>query len=217
MTLNFVQGTIGKDTIPANAAVLISERKVYNLQTKERELVRLFLAVEGIKSTKTTDIIMPVLALMLAEARVRGGFESKHKTITVNGETIETGIRDSQCRFSSFLKGNVLYKSNSQGELNKALVLNNGLTLNKTCLAIKKSHKLYTEERADVLRALLFEQAKGVQDQADLMQSVTATARAIFDLAYAEPVQAPTQKSEKKAAPKTRGKKSTEKSEKKAA
>lgn len=188
MTLNFVQGTVGKNAIPANAAVLISERKVYNLQTKERELVRLFLAVEGVKSTKTTDLIIPVLALMLAEARQRGGFESRFGTIKVHGEDLKTGLRDSQCRFSAFLKGNVLYKSNSQGELNKALVLDNGLTLNKTVLAVKKSQAIYSEERPDVLRTLLFTQAEGVQEQATLMKSVTETARAIFDIAYAEPV-----------------------------
>lgn len=207
LTVNFVSGIIGEKPIPANAAVLISERVVLNRQTKERELVRYFLAVEGVKSTKTTDLIIPVLALMLAEARERGGFESRFGTIKVHGEDFKTGLRDSRCRFASFLKGNVLYKSNSDGELNKALVLDDGLTLDKTVLSVKKSQAIYAEERPDVLRTLLFTQAKGVQEQATLMRSVTETARAIFDIAYAEPV-APVESEEKR---KKRSKKSTAK------
>ena len=120
---NVTFGIFGIDAVPANAAVLLNEcRKRIN---GKLESVTEFMAVEGVKSTKNEDLVLPVLAVMLADARKRGGFASDFKVVVVNGENIETKLT-AKSAFTKWLKGNVIYKSNSQGELNKALVLDEG-------------------------------------------------------------------------------------------
>ena len=110
---NVTFGILGIDAVPANAAVLLNEcRKRINGKLKS---VTEFMAVEGVKSTKNEDLVLPVLAVMLADARKRGGFASDFKVVVVNGENIETKLT-AKSAFTKWLKGNVIYKSNSQGE-----------------------------------------------------------------------------------------------------
>jgi len=178
------------DTIPANAAVLLNERKM-RVKDEMREVIE-FMAVEGVKSTKTTDLVMPVLAVMLADARTRGGFASDFKVVTVGSKQVETMIT-AKSAFTKWLKGNVLYKSNTQGELNKALVLDEGLRLRNTALRVTEKQPIYSE-KGDVLRVLMHKTAEAICKQANLFSGIMTEAKSLFNAAYA-----PVKKAEEKA------------------
>lgn len=178
------------DTIPANAAVLLNERKM-RVKDEMREVIE-FMAVEGVKSTKTTDLVMPVLAVMLADARTRGGFASDFKVVTVGSKQVETMIT-AKSAFVKWLKGNTIYKSNTQGELNKALVLDEGLRLRNTALRVTEKQPIYSE-KGDVLRVLMHKTAEAICKQANLFSGIMTEAKSLFNAAYA-----PVKKAEEKA------------------
>lgn len=194
MQFNVVFGIVGVDAIPANAAVLVNECK--KRIDGELQSVTEFMAVEGVKSTKLTDLVMPILAVMLADARVRGGFASKFEVVTVGSESVKTNLK-AKSAFTKWLKGNVLYKSNTQGELNKALVLDDGVYLRNTALKVSPKHGLYEAEGA-MEKALLFKTAEAICKQATLFTDIHGKAKSIFDAAYAEAKKAE-KKSEKAA------------------
>ena len=169
------------DTIPANAAVLLNERRM-RVKDELRDVVE-FMAVEGVKSTKTTDLVMPVLAVMLADARTRGGFATEFKVVTVGSQEVETKLT-AKSAFTKWLKGNVIYKSNTQGELNKALVLDEGLRLRNTALRITEKQPIYSE-KGDVLRVLMHKTAEAICKQANMFSGIMTEAKSLFDAAYA--------------------------------
>lgn len=183
MQFNVTFGLVGYDTIPGNAAVLLNERKV-RINGEMKQATE-FMAVEGVKSTKTTDLVMPILAVMLADARTRGGFASDFKVVTVGSQTVETKLT-AKSAFTKWLKGNVLYKSNTQGELNKALVLDEGLHLRNTALRISEKHPIYGA-KGDVLRVLMHKTAEAVTKQASLFTNIMGEAKSIFNATYATP------------------------------
>lgn len=181
---NVTFGVLGYENIPANAAVLLNERRVR--VDGEYKSVTEFMAIEGVKSTKTTDLIVPVLAIMLADARKRGGFANDFKVITVGSQMIETKLT-AKSAFTKWLKGNVVYKSNSAGELNKALVLDEGLRLSQTSLRITEKQPIFSA-KGDALKALLFKTAEAITQQASMFKDIVGQAKSIFDSAYATPV-----------------------------
>ena len=91
---------------------------------------------------------------MLADARKRGGFASDYKLVVVASQEIATKLT-AKSAFTKWLKGNVIYKSNSQGELNKALVLDEGLHLRNTALRVTDKQPLYAAS-GEAQRVLLF-------------------------------------------------------------
>lgn len=177
---NVTFGVRGYDAIPANAAVLLNERKMRI--DGELKSVTEFMAVEGVKSTKTTDLVLPVLAIMLADARTRGGFASDFKVAVVGSQKVETKLT-AKSAFTKWLKGNVIYKSNSQGELNKALVLDEGLYLRNTALRVSDKQPIYTAT-GDTLRVLLFKTAEAITKQATMFKDIVGQAKSIFNAAY---------------------------------
>lgn len=179
---NVTFGIFGIDAVPANAAVLLNEcRKRIN---GKLESVTEFMAVEGVKSTKNEDLVLPVLAVMLADARKRGGFASDFKVVVVNGENIETKLT-AKSAFTKWLNGNVIYKSNSQGELNKALVLE-GIHLRNTALRVTEKQPLFSA-KGDSQRVLLFQTAKAITKQATMFKDIMGEAKSIFNAAYNVP------------------------------
>jgi hypothetical protein len=175
-------GVMGYDAIPANSAVLVNECK--RRINGEMQSVVEFMAVEGVKSTKTTDLVLPVLAVMLADARTRGGFANEFKVVAVGSNTIETKLT-AKSAFTKWLKGNVLYKSNTSGELNKALVLDEGLHLRNTALRVTEKQPLY-EAKGDALRVLLHKTSEAICKQANLFSNIVGEAKSIFNSAYVE-------------------------------
>ena len=190
---NVVFGIKGVDAIPANAAVLLNEcRKRVDGELKT---VTEFMAIEGVKSTKTTDLVLPVLAVMLADARKRGGFASDYKLVVVASQEIATKLT-AKSAFTKWLKGNVIYKSNSQGELNKALVLDEGLHLRNTALRVTDKQPLYAAS-GEAQRVLLFKTAEAIVKQSSMFSGIIAEAKSVFNAAYAtesKPVSKPAAK-----------------------
>lgn len=177
---NVTFGVVGYDAIPANAAVVLNERKM----RIEGELkgVTEFMAVEGVKSTKNTDLVLPLLAVMLADARTRGGFASEFKVVAVGSQKVETKLT-AKSAFTKWLKGNVIYKSNSEGALNKALVLDEGLHLRNTALKVTEKQPIY-EASGDTLRVLLFKTAEAICKQSTMFKDIVGKAKSIFEGAY---------------------------------
>lgn len=179
---NVTFGVRGYDAIPANAAVLLNERKM-RIDGELRQVTE-FMAIEGVKSTKTTDLLVPVLAVMLADARTRGGFASDFKIVAVGSQKVETKLT-AKSAFTKWLKGNVVYKSNSQGELNKALVLDEGLYLRNTALKVTEKQPIYSA-KGDVLRVLMHKTAEAITQQANMFSDIIGEARSIFTATYVE-------------------------------
>lgn len=184
---NVTFGIVGIDAIPSNAAVLLNECK--KRVQGELKSVTEFMAIEGVKSTKQTDLVMPVLAVMLADARKRGGFASDYKVVVVAKQEIVTKLT-AKSAFTKWLKGNVIYKSNSEGALNKALALDEGLRLRNTALRVTEKQPIFAAS-GDVLRVLLFKTAEAITKQATMFKDIIGEAKSLFNAAYATPVAKP--------------------------
>lgn len=194
---NVTYGILGIDNVPANAAVLLNERKMRI--EGELQSVTEFLAIDGVKSTKSEDIVMPVLAVMLADLREREGFASEFKVVMLNGTETDSRIR-AKSYFTKYLKGNVIYKSNSEGNLNKAVVLDEGLRLSGTCIKPTAKQPIFTAKGND-LRVIMHQTALAFVKQASMFSGIISKARAIFECAYTEeqkPAEKKATKTEKK-------------------
>lgn len=193
---NVTFGVQGYDAIPGNAAVLLNERKM-RIDGELKQATE-FMAIEGVKSTKNTDLLIPVLAIMLADARTRGGFASQFKVVAVGSQTVETKLT-AKSTFTKWLKGNVVYKSNSQGALNKALVLDEGLYLRNTALKVSEKQPIFGAT-GDVLRVLMHKTAEAIAAQANMFSDIVGTAKSIFEVATAEEAKKTDKKTEGKSA-----------------
>lgn len=194
-TFNVTFGIKGYDAIPANAAVLVNECTKWI--GGEKKKVTEFLAVSGVKSTKQTDLLMPVLAVMLADARRRGGFASDFKVVAIGSTTVETKLT-AKSAYTKWLKGNCVYKSNSEGALTRALVLDEGVLLRNTALKVSEKHGLYAS-KGDTQRVLMHKTCEAIVAQATMFSGIVSDAKAIFNDAYATPaVKKPTTKAKSK-------------------
>lgn len=191
---NVTFGTYGTDALPANAAVLLrTARKRIDGETVE---VTEFMAVEGVKRISGDGILLPLLALMVADAQERNGFAVAFKIVKVGTEEIETKLT-AKSTFTRWLAGNVVYKTNSNGELKSDLTLDDGLLLRHTALNVKKTSPLLTAT-GDALAALMKTTAKAIAKQANLRTSILAKAENIYNDAVGnKPAEAPAQDANK--------------------
>lgn len=191
---NVTFGTYGTDALPANAAVLLrTARKRIDGETVE---VTEFMAVEGVKRISGDGILLPLLALMVADAQERNGFAVAFKIVKVGTEEIETKLT-AKSTFTRWLAGNVVYKTDSNGTLKSDLTLDEGLLLRHTALNVKKTSPLLTAT-GDALAALMKTTAKAIAKQANLRTSILAKAENIYNDAVGnKPAEAPAQDANK--------------------
>lgn len=182
---NVTTGIRGIDAIPANAAVLMYEASEYMPTAegkRERQAVTKFLAVEGVKSTKDTDLLIPVLALMLSDTRMKEGFVTDFAKVVVNGVEVKSGITG-KLAYDKYLRGNVVWKTNSDGELTRGLVLDEGLKLSDTALKVRKTQAIFTAKGKD-LKNIMHTTAKAICKQATMRKDLIRTAKDIYAAAY---------------------------------
>ena len=178
--IELINGIVGINDIPANAAVLVRscKKRINGEFTECNE----FLAIQGVKSTSKEDLIIPVLALLVAEAKVNGGFNSAFSKVTINGEEIKSGI-SAKSKFTKWLNTNALYKSNKDGQLTKALVLDNDMRLRNTAFKVGKNSPLLTAKGND-LKVLMWHTTKAIIKQATLFKDVQNKVQEIFEATY---------------------------------
>lgn len=193
---NVTFGTLGETRLPANAAVLLrnAKRRIDGDTVEVTE----FMAVEGVKRISGDGIMLPLLALMVADAQVRNGFASAFKIVKIGADEYETKLT-AKSIFTRWLAGNVVYKTNGQGELKSDLTLDEGLLLRHTALNVKKTSPLLTAT-GDVLTALMKTTAKAIAKQATLRTSILAKAERIYEDATATPAKASEAETTEKAA-----------------
>lgn len=163
--------------LPANAAVIFRDcRKRINAELVDATE---FMAVTGVRRTKTESVMLPLLALYVADAKVRLGFATEYGSVTVNGKTIDTGLT-AKSAFTRWLASNAVYKTDGDGVLKNEITTDNGLLLKHTALMIRKTSKLLTAE-GDELTALLKTTAKAIAKQATLRSLILKSAKTIFD------------------------------------
>ena len=196
---NVVFGIVGEDAIPANAAVVVRECK-RRVDGEYKPAVE-FMACTGVKSTKPSDIVLPLLSVMLADARKRGGFKSDFRVVIVAKQEIETKL-NAKSAFTRWLNGNVLYKSNSEGKLTKALVCDDGLKLRNTALKVTDKQPIYAAQ-GDLLRILMHKTSEAIVAQATMCGDIVGEARSLFTLATETPAVAAKPAAKKTAAKKT--------------
>ena len=174
---NVTFGTQGVTPLPANAAVLLRNAK----KRIDGETVKVteFMAVEGVKRISGDGILLPLLALMVADAQERNGFAVAFKVVKVGTEEIETKLT-AKSTFTRWLAGNVVYKTDSNGNLKSDLTLDDGLLLRHTALNVKKTSPLLTAT-GDALAALMKTTAKAITKQANLRTSILAKAENIYN------------------------------------
>ncbi len=174
---NVTFGTQGVTPMPANAAVLLRNAK----KRIDGEMVEVteFMAVEGVKRISGDGILLPLLALMVADAQERNGFAVAFKVVKVGTEEIETKLT-AKSTFTRWLAGNVVYKTDSNGTLKSDLTLDDGLLLRHTALNVKKTSPLLTAT-GDALAALMKTTAKAIAKQANLRTSILAKAESIYN------------------------------------
>lgn len=163
--------------LPANAAVLLRNAK--RRENGETIDVVEYMAVEGVKRTSGDGIILPLLALMVADAQERNGFAVAFKVVKIGVEEIETKLT-AKSTFTRWLAGNVVYKTDSNGNLKSDLTLDDGLLLRHTALNVKKTSPLLTAT-GDALAALMKTTAKAIGKQATLRTSILAKAESIYN------------------------------------
>lgn len=191
---NVTFGTKGTDPMPANAAILLRNCR----KRIDGELVEVteFMAVEGVKRISGDGILLPLLALMVADAQERNGFAVAFKVVKVGSEEIETKLT-AKSTFTRWLAGNVVYKTDSNGTLKSDLTLDDGLLLRHTALNVKKTSPLLTAT-GDALAALMKTTAKAIAKQANLRTSILAKAENIYNDAVGnKPAEAPAQDANK--------------------
>lgn len=191
---NVTFGTQGVTPMPANAAVLLRNAK----KRIDGEMVEVteFMAVEGVKRISGDGILLPLLALMVADAQERNGFAVAFKVVKVGTEEIETKLT-AKSTFTRWLAGNVVYKTDSNGNLKSDLTLDDGLALRHTALNVKKTSPLLTAT-GDALAALMKTTAKAIAKQANLRTSILAKAESIYNDAVGnKPAEAPVQDANK--------------------
>lgn len=176
---NVTFGELNVNTMPANAAVLLRNAKK-RIDGEMQEITE-FMAIEGVRRTSGDGILLPLLALMVADAQERNGFATAFKIVVVNGEEIETKLT-AKSTFTRWLAGNVVYKTDSEGKLKNALTLDDGLLLRHTNLNVKKTSPLLTAE-GDTLSELLKITAKAIAKQANLRTSILAKAENMYNAA----------------------------------
>lgn len=189
---NVTFGELNVNTMPANAAVLLRNAK--KRIDGEMQEVTEFMAVEGVRRASGDGILLPLLALMVADAQERNGFATAFKIVVVNGEQIETKLT-AKSTFTRWLAGNVVYKTDSDGKLKNALTLDDGLLLRHTNLNVKKTSPLLTAE-GEALSELLKTTAKAIAKQANLRSAILAKAESMYNAAVGTatepaPAQAP--------------------------
>ena len=198
---NVTFGELNVNTMPANAAVLLRNAK--KRIDGEMQEVTEFMAVEGVRRASGDGIILPLLALMVADAQERNGFATAFKIVVVNGEQIETKIT-AKSTFTRWLAGNIVYKTDSDGNLKNALTLDEGLLLRHTNLSVKKTSPLLTAQ-GDALSELLKTTAKAIAKQANLRTAILTKAENMYNAAVGNatepaPVQADAKSTDKNAA-----------------
>lgn len=149
MYSNFSFGILGVNPIPANSAVLV---KATTKQTN-------FVAFHGVRSTKPYDIVLPVLTSLLGEYFSATRFVDEYGK--VNEE--KSGINALK-PFAKFLSGSIIYKSDSNGQMTKGLILDEGLKLSQTALRINDK-QLITTASGSVLKSAIYNQVKAIVDQ----------------------------------------------------
>ena len=161
-----------EDAIPANAAVLCKSGTMWK-EGEKYNIVK-FIAIEGARSPKPKDIVMPLLALLVAEAKYNAGYDAEFKIVKYEGRDVDTGIR-SRKSFSAWLSATEILKSNNEGECSKALEVLDGIKLSATALNIKKSDKELLGAKGELLRILMNQRAlaicKQVKMRADIIKS----------------------------------------------
>lgn len=186
---NVTFGELNVNTMPANAAVLLRNAKK-RIDGEMKEVTE-FMAVEGVRRTSGDGILLPLLALMVADAQERNGFATAFKIVVVNGEEIETKLT-AKSTFTRWLAGDVVYKTDNEGKLKSALTLDDGLLLRHTNLNVKKTSPLLTAE-GEALSALLKTTAKAIAKQANLRTSILVKAANMYDAAVGNISDAPVQ------------------------
>lgn len=192
---NVTFGELNVNTMPANAAVLLRNAK--KRIDGEMQEVTEFMAVEGVRRTSGDGILLPLLALMVADAQERNGFATAFKIVVVNGEEIETKLT-AKSTFTRWLAGNVVYKTDNEGKLKSALTLDDGLLLRHTNLNVKKTSPLLTAE-GEALSALLKTTAKAIAKQANLRTSILVKAENMYNAAVGNTSNTPAQETEQTA------------------
>ena len=186
---NVTFGELNVNTMPANAAVLLRNAKK-RIDGEMREITE-FMAVEGVRRTSGDGIILPLLALMVADAQERNGFATAFKIVVVNGEEIATKLT-AKSTFTRWLAGDVVYKTDSEGKLKNALTLDEGLLLRHTNLNVKKTSPLLTAD-GEALSALLKTTAKAIAKQANLRTAIFAKAESMYNAAVGNTSETPIQ------------------------
>ncbi len=169
-------GILGVDQLPANAAVLTKNinKKINGVTQTFSE----FIAITGIKRTTPEAIVLPLLALFVADAQTRNGLKTSFEFVSVNGATIPTKL-NFKSNYTKWLATNAIFRTDSNGELRSSLICDEGVKLNHTNLSIKRNSPLLTEQ-GEALSALLKQTAKAIVAQANLKQNIIDTASAIY-------------------------------------
>lgn len=178
IVFNVVEGVVGVDFIPANSAVIIKpgvKRRVKGGIIEVDE----FLAVSGVRRPNTESIILPLLALYVADAQERYGFEQSFKIVKISGKDYDSKIR-AKSAYTRYLQEEFLYKTDGQGNLKNEITMDKGLKLRDTALNVRKTSPMI-EAKGQVLTELLKNASKSIAKQANMKSRIIERAEELFE------------------------------------
>lgn len=167
----------------SNTLVLMKVRE-RETSTGEIDTIINYIEVCELKDTKELTILQSLLRFCLAEYKVSKGFETEFKDTNIKQRRI----------IQPFLNTNVLFRTDSNGKISKALV--SEINFNKTALNIRENHTIYKCEPAN-MKAAIYQHAKAILAQCSYISTVNKAAEDIVKMFDSDTVKV-TKKSIKK-------------------
>lgn len=160
-------GNTATDCIPANCAVLLKQRKdSYD-----------FVAF-SCKGTKQEEIINAVLCGIVGEIKNAIAFADEFGLVKLGDEDIETKLKVAK-KFTPYLsKSNTIWKTNTDGEINRAVVVDNG-GLKDTALYVTDKSPL-CHATGKKLKALMYITCKAIARQATMYKDIVKSAQGVY-------------------------------------
>jgi hypothetical protein len=134
-----------------------------------------YIEVCELKDTKELTIVENLLRYCLAEFKVSKGFENDYKDTNIKQRRI----------LQPFLNTNVLFRTDSEGKISRALV--SEVNFNKTALNVKINHTIVKCESKN-LKAAIFQHSKAILAQCSYISMIGKEVKNIIDLCNAESV-----------------------------
>jgi hypothetical protein len=168
LQINLVKNINPKSITYAANSLILMKYKETETKTGIKTSVT-YIEVCELKDTKEITIVQSLLKFCLAEYRVAKKIETDYS---------DTGITQKRI-LQSFLNGNTIFRSDSEGKLCKALKAT--VNFNQTALNIETAHRIVNCEPQN-LRPAIYRHSQAILEQCEYLSTIDKEIKAIIEL-----------------------------------